>query len=314
MSKDCPCGITPENWYLIIVAVAAIFIITLTVLIGTIAQSHSSSNTRVYSAAVSNVILPVRVEGEVEATASETMQRLNFGGGVKKTDYNFGTGKWTVLYEAETKEGIKDIEVRIDDRTMQIEKIYILLMLPGLREGKINLEGQPTLGDENAKLEIVEFGDLDYSYSKEYYEQIFPKIKEEYIDTGKVKYVFINYPLTSLHARSQRAAEASECAHEQNKFWEYRKAIHEKWDPTKTQNGLSDEDLKQLALDSGLNLEEFEACLDSGKMITKVQNDYKESIKAGATVAPAFYIGNSLVGGVQSFEMFNQIIDYGLNS
>lgn len=79
----------------------------------------------------------------------------------------------------------------------------------------------PVLGKKNAKVTIVEFSDFQCPFCKQFFTQTFPEIKKTYIDTGKAKLYFRQYPLTSIHPNAQLAAEASECANDQGKFWEF---------------------------------------------------------------------------------------------
>ena len=79
----------------------------------------------------------------------------------------------------------------------------------------------PQLGKTNAKVAIVEFSDFECPFCKQFFNETFSQIKREYIDTGKVAFYFRHYPLTSIHPNAQIAAEATECANEQGKFWQF---------------------------------------------------------------------------------------------
>lgn len=85
----------------------------------------------------------------------------------------------------------------------------------------IDLSDSPVRGDSNAKVTIVEFSDFECPYCHQFYNTTYLRLKTEYIDTGKVKFVYKQFPLNSIHPNAQKAAEASLCAHEQGKFWEY---------------------------------------------------------------------------------------------
>ncbi|MCD6414164.1 MAG: thioredoxin domain-containing protein [Candidatus Diapherotrites archaeon] len=312
LSEECPWDIPPGTWYLIIVFISATLMIGILAGTSQVLKEERVCNMNVPSSSVSNIILPIRTNNDVNHLVLSTLTRLRYGGSIKNTRYNFANGKWLVDYEAKTNEGLKIIEVRVDDRTLKIEKIYFVLMTPELSPSKINLDGQPIKGNMSAKLTIVEFGDFDCAYCRNFYRTTYKKIIKDYVDTGKAKYVFINFPLTSIHPRSERAAEAAECAYDQGKFWEYHDVLYDNWDPESLKDALSDEDLKSYAMKVGLDMEEFNTCFGNGEKVSTVQGDYQLAIKEGAIVAPSFYIGDSLIGGAQPFVMMKRIIDYNL--
>jgi len=130
-------------------------------------------------------------------------------------------------------------------------------------------------------------------------------VKEKYGDD--VTIVYRHFPL-SFHDRAQRAAEASECANDQGKFWDYHDALFA------NQRELQDEHLSQYAADVGLDTTAFNECLSSGKHVAKVENDMKEGSSAGMTGTPGFFINGRFIGGAQPLEVFTEIIDSELAS
>jgi protein-disulfide isomerase len=179
----------------------------------------------------------------------------------------------------------------------------------------------PILGSSDANVFVVEFSDYEcpyceaaegnnyqvISYLKQNdpnWEAPIPKIIEDYVDTGKVRLVFRQYP---TH-QNYKAAEAAKCAQEQGKFWEYHQTLFEKYD------ALTVTDLKKYAADLGLDLNQFNQCLDSGKYENSVQEDMNDGKGLGVTGTPTFFIGNEEKGyekivGAQSFSDFKQVID-----
>lgn len=101
---------------------------------------------------------------------------------------------------------------------------------------------------------------------------------------------------------------AAQCAHEQNKFWEYHDLI------MANQKALSDEDLKKYATQVGLDMDAFTACLASGKPAADVQTDFSQGQKSGVSGTPAFFINGRFLSGAQPFEQFKAIIDEELSS
>ena len=85
---------------------------------------------------------------------------------------------------------------------------------------------QPTLGSTSAKVTIVEFGDFQCPFCKNFFQNTFSQIKTKYIDTGKVKYVFRHFPLTQIHVNAQIASVAAECANQQGQFWAYHDVLY----------------------------------------------------------------------------------------
>lgn len=185
-------------------------------------------------------------------------------------------------------------------------------------------EGQvPTTGNEETKLtkrvgaatigsgkvEIVEFSDFQCPYCQQFYNVAYKEIKTKYIDTGKVKLTFRQYPLP-FHANAQKAAEASECANKQNKFWQYHDVLFIKGQADGT--GLAVTDLKKYAQDLGLDTNKFNSCLDSGETADIVKKDLTDGQKAGVSGTPTFFINGKKVVGAQPFTVFQQEIEAAL--
>ena len=167
---------------------------------------------------------------------------------------------------------------------------------------QVSADDDPVQGPKNAPVTIVEFSDYQCPYCGRFYTQTLPLIEENYIKTGKVKLVFRDFPL-SFHQYAQKASEASECAHEQGKFWEYHNMLFE------NQQSLSVENLKQYAKNLGLDTAKFNSCLDSGKMASEVQKDFKDGQSYGVDGTPAFFVNDVLLVGAQPFSAFQQIIE-----
>jgi len=159
-------------------------------------------------------------------------------------------------------------------------------------------------GDFNAPITLVEFSDFECPFCGRHYPTM-NKILNDY--KGKVRLVYKHFPL-GFHPNARKAAEASECAGEQGKFWEYHDKIFEN-----QSSGLSIEKFKQWAKDLGLNSNKFNDCLDSGKYAQKVQADYQEGSQKGVNGTPATFVNGQLVSGALPYESFKQIIDSLLN-
>lgn len=161
-------------------------------------------------------------------------------------------------------------------------------------------------GDPNAPVTIVEFSDYECPFCARFYSETFSKIEENYINTGKVKFVYRDFPL-SFHANAQKAAEAAECAGDQGKYYEMHDLLFEK--------GVSGgvDAFKSYAIEIGLDSSEFDSCLDSGKFESEVQKDFEDGRALGVQGTPAFIINGQAISGAQPYEVFKQIIDSELN-
>jgi len=180
---------------------------------------------------------------------------------------------------------------------------------------QVSLDDDPFKGNEDAPVTIIEFSDFQCPFCLRFYEQTLPSIMENYVDTGKVKFVYRDLPLDSIHPNARPAHIAAECADEQGKFWEYHDILFDKqveW------QRLSSSDLQSTltlyATDLELQSASFEACLESDAIADEVNKDSLDAARYGATGTPAFFIGNEKDGfvkltGAQPYQSFQAIID-----
>jgi len=167
----------------------------------------------------------------------------------------------------------------------------------------VSAEDDPSLGDENAPVTIVEFSDYQCPYCGKFEQETLPELKSKYIDTGLVRIVFRDFPLASIHQYAQKASEATECADEQGKFWEYHDMLFN------NQDALAVNDLKKYAADLNLNAQQFDSCLDSGKYGDEVKKDMQDGIDYGVTGTPAFFVNGRLLEGAQPLSAFEGLIN-----
>ncbi|MBI4152172.1 DsbA family protein [Candidatus Woesearchaeota archaeon] len=160
-------------------------------------------------------------------------------------------------------------------------------------------------GDANAPVTIVEFSDYECPFCARFYEQTLSQINEKYIKTGKVKFVYRDFPL-SFHPQAQKAAEAAECAGEQGKYYEMHDLLFEKG----VQGGVAG--FKQYAQELGLDTGKFNSCLDSGQMAAEIRKDMADGAAAGVQGTPGFFVNGIEISGAQPFEVFQQVIDAAL--
>lgn len=163
-------------------------------------------------------------------------------------------------------------------------------------------------GDENAPVTIVEFSDFQCPFCSRFYSQTKSQIDENYVKTGKVKFVYADFPLESIHPQAMPAALAGRCAGEQDNFWEFHDLAFE------NQQSLSDASYKQWASDLGLDTNQFNTCLDSKKYESAIRDDIQEGSANGIRGTPGFIINDRLVSGAQPFSAFQAAIDAALAS
>lgn len=161
------------------------------------------------------------------------------------------------------------------------------------------------LGDKDAPITIVEFSDYECPFCKSFYTDTLPELKSEYIDTGKVKLVYRDFPLNS-HANALPAAIAAECAREQGGdevYFDFHDMIF-----TNSSRPTRDV-LITYAGNVGVDVDKFTKCLDDEKYIDEVQADLSDGASLGVTGTPAFFVNGQLLEGAQPFEAFEQVIE-----
>jgi protein-disulfide isomerase len=149
----------------------------------------------------------------------------------------------------------------------------------------VSLDGGAVKGDQNAKVTLVEFSDYQCPFCSRHFRETMPKIVDQYVKTGKVRYVLREFPIESIHPLAFKASEAALCAGEQGKYWEMHDRLFG------NQNALAAAQLPSHAESVGLDAAKFRNCLDSGKFTAKVRKDLGDAKKAGATGTPTFFIG-----------------------
>jgi len=178
-------------------------------------------------------------------------------------------------------------------------------------QGKfVSVDDDPVLGNANAKVTIIEFGDYQCPSCRLFWREIEPRLKKEYVDTGKVKLVFRDFPIKEIHPDATAAAMAAQCAADQGKYWEYHDRIFREQDKgTDDVVRFKAADLKKWGAAIRLDGAAFNACVDSARYQDEVAKDYADGIAVGIQGTPTFFINGRFVGGAQSFPVFKKIID-----
>ena len=157
----------------------------------------------------------------------------------------------------------------------------------------------PSRGPKDAPVTIVEFSDFECPYCGAAHDTV-EQVMSSY--AGKVRLVYRQFPL-SFHPHAAKAAEASLCAADQGKFWEYHEALF------KNQKKLDLPDLKAHASEVGLDANKFGQCLESGDKKKAVDADQQAGLAAGVGGTPAFFINGIFLNGAQPLDEFKKVID-----
>ena len=171
--------------------------------------------------------------------------------------------------------------------------------------------GSPVLGNPNALITLVEFGDYQCHYCHVFFESIEGKIIKNYIETGKVKMIFKDYNI--IGKDSVKASQGAHCANDQGLFWEYHDILYSNW--TGENNGwASGANLANYAQDIGLEMNQWTDCMSQQKHSKTILDSNEDAKKLQLTGTPAFFVISSdgqvsKLFGAQPFEVFKRVFD-----
>jgi len=223
--------------------------------------------------------------------------------------YSLGTFDDSGLTSEELKEILAEIKPAIPQPAQAPSQ-------PGAPQiFRVSLDDDPVKGNPDAPVTVVEYSDFQCPFCSRFFTQTLPQLEKNYIDTGKIKFVYKDLPLDNLHPNARPAHIASECADEQGKFWEYHDVLFEKqseWQSLPSSDLQST--LSQYAADLELQSTSFESCMQSQDIADEVNKDSLEAASFGATGTPTFFIGNEKDGfiklvGAQPYAAFQAQID-----
>ncbi len=166
--------------------------------------------------------------------------------------------------------------------------------------------GIPVLGNNNAPVTIIEFADFQCPFCEEWQKSVFPDLKKNYIDTGKARFVFMNYAF--LGEESVKAAEAARCAQDQNKFWEYHDKLYE-LQKGENQGTFSDANLKNFANLTGLESGSFNKCFDSRTYQKEIEANVTQASQYGVQSTPTVFINGLKYEGVYPYQTYADTIE-----
>ncbi len=163
-------------------------------------------------------------------------------------------------------------------------------------------------GSPTAPVTVYEMSDFQCPYCRRFAQETFPEIERRYIKTGKVRWVYINFPLTNLHPHAVPAGELALCAAKQNGFWRVHDLLfkyQETWAPLKEAGPF----FVSVADSAGLSKKALLACLQDPETRKSLQAEAEGAERAGASSTPAFYIEGGIMEGALPLKIFQQILD-----
>jgi len=161
-------------------------------------------------------------------------------------------------------------------------------------------EGFHTLGPDDAPITLIEFSDYQCPFCRRWQQEVYQPLLAAY--PGKIKLVYRNLPLTSIHPDALPAAEAAMCAGDQNAYWQY----HDKLFGSET---LGTDVYKQYAQELGLDMTAFDDCITNHKFQQAIQDDSDFAINLGVRSTPTFFVNGLAIVGAQPLDVFKQVID-----
>lgn len=162
-------------------------------------------------------------------------------------------------------------------------------------------DDDPSFGSADAEITIIEFSDYECPYCRRWHQDTWPQIKEIYGD--KVRLIYRDFPLESIHPNATPAAEAANCAGEQDRYEEFNEMLFTRDNP------LNADTFESYAVEVGLDLASFQQCVSERRYQDEVQADLAYASELGVRSTPTFFVNGLAVVGAQPFEVFQQIID-----
>ncbi len=211
-----------------------------------------------------------------------------------------------------------DVQITRGDSVLQVVPVYItkdgeLLALQVLnlsqplhqemQRVEVSQDDDPAIGPEDAPVVLVDFSDYQCPYCRKFALETLPVLLERF--KGKIRYVYRDFPLESIHPYALKAAEAANCAGEQGRYFDYHDLLFER--QSEWSSGVNESFLRY-AEELGLDLAAFRECLESGRYEQEVRKDLQDGMRAGVRSTPTLFINGIPVEGAQPVEVYESII------
>jgi Protein-disulfide isomerase len=184
--------------------------------------------------------------------------------------------------------------------------------LSGLTDSVSTMADQGRIrGAASAPVWVIEISDFQCPYCKQWHDETFVAVDREYVQTGKVRLAYLNFPLTTIHPHAQEAAEAAMCASVQNKFWELHDSLfgtQRRWETQQEPLPIFD----SLAVAAGVKADAWRKCMSSHATAALIQADHDRASQAGVRSTPSFFIGGHALEGAYPADSFRVAIDQAL--
>jgi protein-disulfide isomerase len=165
----------------------------------------------------------------------------------------------------------------------------------------VPIDDDPILGPQDAPITLIEFSDYECPYCRKWHAEVFPRLQEAF--PGQIRYVYRDFPLVSIHSNAAPAAEAANCAGDQEKYWEYNEMLFS------MERSLNQESYVEYARELALDIDQFSQCLESRQYQEEVSSDYEYAANLGIRSTPTFFINGIAIVGAQPFEVFEDLIN-----
>ncbi|MFC1647509.1 DsbA family protein [Patescibacteria group bacterium] len=173
---------------------------------------------------------------------------------------------------------------------------------------EISVDDDPYIGSNTAPVVIIDFSDYQCPFCKKFYSNIYPNLKKDFIDTGKVKYVYRDFPL-NIHQAAIGAAVAANCAGDQGKYWEMHNKIYDTQEEWSKAENLS-EVFSGYAKEIGIYTATFKTCFESDRYTQEVTKDKEDGKSYGVRGTPTLFVNGEILRGVpQSYDSFKEYLE-----
>jgi protein-disulfide isomerase len=184
---------------------------------------------------------------------------------------------------------------------------------------KVSILGAPVMGNEGARLALVEYSDFQCPFCRRHALETLPRLRREFVETGKLRYVFRHLPLDRLHPQSRSLAGFAVCAQQQEKFWQVHDLL---FTFPKGMAATSASTLESQLAPAGMDMKVFRTCQQSPLIAGRVSSEVDDARRLGFSSTPSFILGSiesdglvrivEVISGAQPFALFKSKIDHAL--
>lgn len=217
-------------------------------------------------------------------------------------------------------QGLQQGQVQIQKDLAEIKKLLekptrAAAAKPAFKPTDLELGDVSQRGVNDAPVTLIEYSDYQCPYCKRHATSVMPSLIKSYVDTGKLRFIMREYPITNLHTRAVAASEAALCAGDQDQYWAMHDSLFD------DQKANADENFKQNAASIGLDASAFAECMSSNKFAERIKADQAEGQNLGISGTPSFVVGltdpddpskvhlTRFIRGAQSLQAFTAVID-----